>query len=77
MEEKDLHPRIKRFLERFSNAPELQKSDSASNLVESKHDRRAARLRAVARELRKIGYIVMENSTGTGLVIIERGDGRD
>lgn len=34
--------------------------------------RRAARLEAVARELRKIGYIVMVNSTKSGMVVITR-----
>ena len=72
MEGKDLHPRIKRFYETYCVARGPQKSDSTSNLAETKHGRRAARLRAVARELRKIGYIVMENWSGTGLVVIER-----
>ena len=72
MEEKNLHPRIKRFYEGCLSGREQPKSDSASDLVESKHDRRAAGLRAVARELRKIGYIVMENGRGDGLVVIER-----
>ena len=73
MEKKDLHPRIKRFYETYCVARGPQKSDSPADLVQANKDRRAARLKAVARELRKIGYIVMENSSGTGLVIIERG----
>lgn len=44
------------------------------NLVESKHDRRATRLAAVARELRKIGYIVVETSSKRGLLVMQHPD---
>ena len=68
MEEKSYHPRIKQFYENYLSGHEPRRSD----LAESKHGRRATRLKAVARELRKIGYIVIENSSGSGLVVIAR-----
>lgn len=72
MERKSLHLPIKLSSENCSSELERQKSASTNNLAETKNGRRAARLRAVARELRKIGYIVIANHTGTGLVVIAR-----
>ena len=73
MEKKSFHPRIRRFYETYCGRHEPPKSDSTNRGIGSNiKDRRAARLRAVARELRKIGYIVIINHRGTGLVVIER-----
>ena len=49
---------------------EPQKNEA--DFGQTEHDRRAASLKAVARELKKIGYIVIVNHRGTGLVVIER-----
>jgi hypothetical protein len=76
---KSLHPRIKQFLENYLHVPEEQRNDwpNKPNLAEQKNGRRAMRLQAVARELRKIGYVVMVNASKTGLVVIQRADDGD
>ena len=54
-----------------------QQKDEQLEFGPIEQDLRAARLRAVARELKKIGYIVMVNARNTGLVVIEREDAGD
>jgi hypothetical protein len=53
---------------------EQQKDDSQLEFGPTTVDRRVARLRAVARELKRIGYIVIVNASNTGMVVIQRED---
>jgi hypothetical protein len=78
VERKSLHPRIKQFYESFSRKPAERRSDwqnlAETNTAGAPRASRSARLEAVARELRKIGYIVMVNARKSGMVVITRDD---
>jgi hypothetical protein len=78
VEKKSLHPRIKQFYESFSRKPDAQRNDWPNSPTLAQQKRagasRSARLEAVARELRKIGYIVIVNDRKSGLVVITRDD---
>jgi hypothetical protein len=88
VEKKSFHPKIKQFFENYFGAQEqprnacqsehdrrvrrLEYLGNLGNLVETQYDRRARRLEALARELRRNGYIVMVNKTKSGMVVIVR-----
>jgi hypothetical protein len=89
VERKNLHPRIKQFYANFLRKPDERRNDWPNDPERSWHDDspaaladnktaggrlRSARLEAVARELRKIGYVVMVNASKSGMVVITRDD---